>query len=369
LVKTADPLLNQWPVANDFPCLPGMPMVVRACPPAEPGAERGLRFHLFILVSGFAIRVSRFRHSAFFIYIARMAGSPTILIFANPNAGRGLARKWADRIARRLADDGFIVRMVLEQPSECVPEPQADYRAAVVIGGDGTLRAVAERLYAVFTDPPPLVLVPMGTANLIGKHLALPWRHRDPVELVARAIAGGKVVRLDAGQANGHLFLLMASAGFDAQVVHEMQRVRNGPIDFLSYAIPTLLTFHRYTFPSLQVKVDGKVAFPFGQAIAIVANVPEYGVGFPFLPGARPNDRLLDVCVLPCKNRKDLLHLTMLAAAGEHLQMEGAVLASGTEITIESPEPTPIQVDGDAFGHTPLEIQLLPRTVGFIVAS
>jgi YegS/Rv2252/BmrU family lipid kinase len=300
--------------------------------------------------------------------LRRVNSAQTVLIFANPNAGRGLARTWADRIAQRSREDGFVVRLVMERPSDFVPDRDVDYRAAVVIGGDGTLRAVAERLYHAFDDPPPLLLVPMGTANLIGKHLALPWRRGDPTDQVARALARPRVVQLDAGQANGHLFLLMASAGFDAQVVHEMQRVRNGPIDFVSYAVPTLLTFHRYTFPILQVKVNGRVVFPGAQAIAIVANVPEYGVGFPFLPDARPNDRLLDVCVLPCKNRKDLLQLTMLAAAGEHLQMDGAVLASGTHIQIDSPDNTPVQIDGDAFGHTPLDIQLLPRTVGFIVA-
>ena len=116
-----------------------------------------------------------------------MNSAQTVLIFANPNAGRGLARTWADRIAQRSREDGFVVRLVLERPSDFVPDLDVDYRAAVVIGGDGTLRAVAERLYHSFDDPPPLLLVPMGTANLIGKHLALPWRRGDPTDQVARA--------------------------------------------------------------------------------------------------------------------------------------------------------------------------------------
>jgi diacylglycerol kinase family enzyme len=85
------------------------------------------------------------------------------------------------------------------------------------------------------------------------------------------------------------------------------------------------------------------------------------------LPGARPDDRRLDVCVMPCRDRKDLLQIALLAAAGEHLQSEGVVLAGGTTIDIESSEQTPIQLDGDAFGFTPLRIELLERRVGFIV--
>jgi diacylglycerol kinase family enzyme len=296
-----------------------------------------------------------------------MPTPPTILVFCNPNAGRGRARSFAGLIGKRLHRDGYAVGVVFEPPGLFSPDPTASYRAAIVMGGDGTLRAVAARLYEVLPDPPPILLVPMGTANLIGKHLELAWHDRDPADEIAAAIARYEVVPFDAGSANGQLFLLMASAGFDAHVVHEMDRVRTGPIDFISYAFPTLLTLRDYRFPPLRVTVDGLEVFAERPAIAIVANVPEYGMGFPFLPGARPDDRKLDVCVLPCRDRKDLLTIALLAAAGEHAHAEGVVMAAGDRIDIDSPAATPIQLDGDAFGFTPLRIELLERRVGFIV--
>ncbi len=292
---------------------------------------------------------------------------PIVLVFCNPNAGRGRARLFAGKIYKRLQRDGFDVQVVFEPPALFEAKPGADYRAAIVMGGDGTLRSVTARLYEVIAQPPPILLVPMGTANLIGKHLELSWHDQDPADEIAAAIARYQVVQLDAGSANGHLFLLMASAGFDAHVVHEMERVRNGPIDFISYAFPTLLTLRDYKFHKLRVAVDGREIFANRPAIAIIANVPEYGVGFPFIPAAKPTDRRLDVCVLPCHDRKDLLQIAMHLATGDHLSREGAVVASGTSIDIESPDDTPIQLDGDAFGFTPLRIRLLDRTVGFIV--
>ncbi len=54
----------------------------------------------------------------------------------------------------------------------------------------------------------------MGTANLIGKHLELAWHDEDPADEIATAIAKYDVVQFDAGSANGHLFLLMASCWF-----------------------------------------------------------------------------------------------------------------------------------------------------------
>jgi diacylglycerol kinase (ATP) len=293
---------------------------------------------------------------------------PVVLVFANPNAGRGRSRLFAGRIARRLHRDGLDVRTVFETPALFTPAaPDEPFHAAIVMGGDGTLRAVAARLYEVLKSPPPILLVPMGTANLVGKHLELAWHDDDPADEIATAIAKRQVVQLDAASGNGHLFLLMASAGFDAHVVHEMERVRSGPIDFISYAFPTLLTLRDYRFHKVRVAVDGREVFSNKPGIAIVANVPEYGVGFPFLPAASPTDRRLDVCVLPCRDRKDLLQIAMHAAAGEHLTLDGVAVARGTRIEIESPDDNPIQLDGDAFGFTPLRIELLDRTVGFIV--
>jgi diacylglycerol kinase family enzyme len=103
--------------------------------------------------------------------------------------------------------------------------------------------------------------------------------------------------------------------------------------------------------------------------MAFVGNVAEYGAGFPILPHARADDGVLDVCVLPCRDRNEALRLAMHAAAGEHLQVEGVVYVKGKRIQITSTESLPVQLDGDAAGTTPVDIDLLPAKVPFIVPS
>jgi diacylglycerol kinase (ATP) len=118
------------------------------------------------------------------------------------------------------------------------------------------------------------------------------------------------------------------------------------------------------------VTVDGRVVFPSAPAIAFVGNVAEYGTGFPILPKARPDDGLFDVCVLPCRNRGDMLKFFLQATTGEHLMEEGVVYVKGRSVRIESAaseKPVPVQVDGDPAGHTPVEIDLLPVRLPFIV--
>ena len=315
-----------------------------------------------------------------------MAEPQRVLIFANPIAGRGQGGRIAGRLRERLADDGYDVEVLTDRPDcydlDGLGRPT---RAAIVIGGDGTLRGVAHRLFldgcqippgsmkprSPLRDGPPLLLVPLGTANLVGKHLGIRWKDRTLDKQVAAAIARNKIVTLDTARANGRLFLLMTGVGFDAHVVHELARLRRGPIRLTNYLTPALAALRDYRFPPLTVTVDGKIVFGPEPGIAFVGNLPEYGTGFPVLPKARADDGVLDVCALPCKSVPDLMVLFLQAAVGEHLRKDGVVYVKGTHVRIDTPggEAVPIQVDGDPAGHTPSEIDLLPIRLPFLVPA
>ncbi len=243
----------------------------------------------------------------------------------------------------------------------------ASAQAIVAIGGDGTLRAVAGRCLEVRQEIPPLLPVPMGTANLMGRHLGIHWQTAELDQQVVRSIQAARIVMFDAARANGQLFLLMAGIGLDAMIVHELDRVREGPINFASYVLPAALAIANYRYTPLEVTVDGKTIFPSAPAVAFVANISEYGTGFPIVPDARPDDGLLDVCVISVDSPADAIQKFLHAAAGELVRSEGVVYARGKGIEISSPRPVPVQIDGDPAGYTPLRIDLLPVRVPFIV--
>jgi diacylglycerol kinase family enzyme len=209
----------------------------------------------------------------------------------------------------------------------------------------------------------------MGTANLMGKHLGIRWRATHLVDQLQRAIEHGKVVHLDCATANGELFLLVAGVGLDGKVVHELTRLRKGPITYLSYARPLLSALAGYHFPPISVTVDGKRVFGPAPGVAFIGNIKEYGTGFPVLSRADPTDQKLDTCVLPCRNTLELLEHGMWATVGEHMRSEGVVYTLGQHIEITSPQSVPVQIDGEAAGHTPLTIDLLPVRLPFIVPA
>ena len=122
---------------------------------------------------------------------------------------------------------------------------KGELRAVVAAGGDGTVAEVINRC-PVGT---PVAVLPMGTENLLAKYLEI---GPSPAAL-GQIIAQGQAAWLDAGRANGRLFLLMASIGFDAEVVRQLHATRDGNIRRWSYAKPILNTIRTYSYPELRV--------------------------------------------------------------------------------------------------------------------
>jgi YegS/Rv2252/BmrU family lipid kinase len=298
----------------------------------------------------------------------------TVLIFANPIAGPGRGQRIAQSLQTILYSSGFDVRVFFDRPDAVTRESLGNesddqFAAAISIGGDGTLRGVVQRLTELFPIDamPPVVVVPLGTANLMSKHLGVDWSERRLQRDLPNAIAERQIKALDAATANGQLFLLMAGVGIDARIVHELDRTRTGPIDITSYALPAALALQSYAYSPIEVEVDGQIVFGPTPGLAFVGNVAEYGTGFPVLPMAKSDDGVLDVCALPCASRVDLLKLAMLVATGDHLRAEGVMYTTGKNVRINASDEVPVQIDGDPSGHLPLAIEMLAHRIPFVV--
>ena len=131
--------------------------------------------------------------------------------------------------------------------------------------------------------------MPLGTENLLARQFG----HTAEAESVMRTIRHGTSFRLDAGTANNRPFLIMATCGFDAEVVRGMHLTRRGHIQRLSYLRPILGALRKYRFPKLRVRVDDDE--PFECCWGMVFNLPRYGGFLNIEPDAVGNDGLLDV--------------------------------------------------------------------------
>lgn len=281
-----------------------------------------------------------------------------LAIIFNPRSGTGKAPLLADALVDRFRRDG------VETTAQSVLEPLVDpVETVIVIGGDGTARSVAESVRH-WPVTPKLLFLPRGTANLLDIHFHLDWPHAGVVDAVIDALRVSRTIDLDLALANGQAMLLMCSVGFDAGVVHDLAAGRTGPITKLHYVRPTVRRFLDFKTPPLTVEIDGRTVWREQPATVLVANVREYGTGFPLAPHAKSNDGLLDVTILPTRNRLDLLKFS---AAGilRRLHRAGAKFHRGKHVHVTG--DAPVQVDGDAFGHLPVTVELPGRTQPFIV--
>jgi diacylglycerol kinase family enzyme len=110
-------------------------------------------------------------------------------------------RDHATRLAQGAAAEGFDV--------------------VVALGGDGTLNEAANGLLGTDTA---LATLPGGSTNVFARTLGLP---NDPIEatgLLLDSLAADSIRPVGVGTANGRCFLFHVGIGFDAEVVHQVER-------------------------------------------------------------------------------------------------------------------------------------------------
>lgn len=293
-----------------------------------------------------------------------------VLIAVNPHAGAGNRMAVVEEFSRQLRDFdlhattiGDIDRLADESAQLLAA---GRLRAVVAAGGDGTIRLVAER-----TQPgTPLLVLPLGTENLLARYLELAADARQLAQVVAVSLTA----QFDAGQANGRLFTLMAGCGFDADVVRRLHESRRGHIQHLSYAKPILDAIRTYDYPELRVRyapaeaAGDELSAEIAARWVFVVNLPRYAGGLSFAPGATGTDGLLDVCTFKTGSLWYGLMYLGGVIFGQHESMQDFQRVKTRRLVIESPGTAPFQLDGDPGGELPVEIRVLPQRLRLLVS-
>lgn len=215
----------------------------------------------------------------------------------------------------------------------------------VAAGGDGTVREVIDGLAGSKRE---LAILPMGTANVLAAEIGL----KPNVDAVVDTILYGIPRPLHLGRANDRHFAVMASIGFDADVVAEVNlelKKLIGKAAYVVAAIRRLISFQPRTFA---VDIDG-VEYRCGGVI--ISNGRYYGGKFVCVPTARVNDARLHACLLRASGRMDILRYAIALAMGRFPQCSGVEIVEGKEFKISGPEVA-VQTDGDIIGQSPIVI-------------
>ncbi len=289
---------------------------------------------------------------------------PAALIF-NPAAGKGKKPELIAALLSGLERAGFTGRpLPTERPGDATPLARAAARegaeAVFVLGGDGTLREAAAGVLGTGTA---IGFLPGGTGNVMRHVLELPPRPLAALEALRRAA----VRELDVGLCGASPFLMQASAGIDALALSRMAPTLKRLIA-RGAAVPAALSaWWSYGYPRIGLAADGR---PLTGTFLAVCNIPFYGGRWRMQPGARPDDRRLDLVLFHGRGRAATLGLARDLALGRHLARPDVESFAAGEVELREPDGLPLQLDGDPISaNLPLTIRLSPHRLPVLVPT
>lgn len=291
------------------------------------------------------------------------ASARWVAIQRNPKSGSGAGRHQLVELVRELKLLKFRPRLFKsrERLEAWMADADAGRKLECIVaaGGDGTVGDVMNRHPGV-----RIALLPLGTENLLARYLHVP---RSGTQ-VARMIAAGHVRVLDLCRLGERRFVLMASVGFDADVIQRLHNSRRGNISRFSYIQPILESMRKYAYPEIRLWVDDAES-PRIARLAVITNVPIYALGLSVARCARGDDAVLDLRLFRRGSAFQMMRYLCNLALGTHERLWDVESLRGRKIRIESDVPVPIQVDGDSAGSTPAEICVLPGALEVVVPS
>ena len=314
--------------------------------------------------------------------------SKSLVLIANLSAGAGRNRKRTLEMAiRDLERHGFHVRTCIEQSPQQVTARAAQAALKetpfiVAAGGDGTVNAVVNGMMEastkrndknVLADGTALGILPLGTGNVFAYNMGIPSYWRD----ACRVIEADQRRRIDLGRAallshNGkksgreRYFLLMAGIGFDAKVMEDTSlRLKYVLRDF-AYVLSSLQNAVTYRGTKITLKLDGKTVYSDRAWMVMIGNAASYAWDIRFTAKARLDDGVLDVCLMPYANKLMSVQQVMQLLMGQHIERGGAKYWQMQRLQVHSEPPVPVQLDGDEWSTTPLELEVHPGALNVL---
>ena len=190
-------------------------------------------------------------------------------------------------------------------------------KLVVAVGGDGTVRAVAE---ALVHSGVPMALLPLGTGNLLARNLDIPVG--DHAAAVAAALDGtdrtidvGWIAVQEWAAADAeadeevtgpgadpdpdreHIFLVIGGVGFDAAMVASTDEDLKAKVGWLAYFVAGVQHLHGRR-SRVRVRLDGRAWQDLRLRSLLVGNCGKLPGGLQLLPDAILDDGWLDVAAI-----------------------------------------------------------------------
>jgi diacylglycerol kinase (ATP) len=293
--------------------------------------------------------------------VLTVVGREVQLVVNARASGAGGAGEVVDRATSALRAAGGRVRALVtgDEQEFAAAVHRADGRRLVLVGGDGTIHALANLdAHAL----PVAALLPAGRANNIARALGIPVDWSAAAELAVRGRAAA-VDALHVVTPERTLFAVEGvSAGFHAAARHRYTSENSADIAAGARALVAQLAAFRPH--AVALRTDGAPAFAGPAAQVFLSNLPLFGFGFHVDPVADPADGRLEAIVLEAATRRDVVRLLSAARTGDHLGRRGVTWKRAVRAHLEA--PLPLVADAQPLGVTTATVTVAPGRIRLV---
>ena len=301
-------------------------------------------------------------------------------VVVNPISGSGKGLDDFPLISKLLRDNGIKSEAVFTE-HKChateltVSAINSGYRHIIVVGGDGTLHEVVNGLFIQKSVEPSdvtIAVIAVCTGNDWIRMFGIPTRYSEAI----RAIKEGYTFLQDvaaveyeeARYRQVRYTANVAGVGFDAAVIERLQHMRaSGCKGKSTYLRALVRTFFRYKPTGVKVWVDDRLIYN-NLLLSMAIGVGKYnGGGIQQLPEAVADDGLLDLTIIRPLHWWNIIFRLKRLFNGNIYTIGHVLHAKGRNIRIESSPEIQLEVDGELYGHSPIEVRNVHRDVRVIV--
>lgn len=252
---------------------------------------------------------------------------------------------------------------VFELPKDCdiakikqaIKKAKAD--RVIAVGGDGTLKLVAECLLQQDT---PIGIIAAGSANGMAKELGIPLDVKEALALTVE----GKPHQIHAVMVNNELCIHLADIGFNAYIIKKFDELPNRGM--LTYAKAAWQAFWNHSKMEVSFKIDGQT-IAHEAAMVGIANATKYGTGLEINPDGKLDDALFEVILV-----KEYAVMEILKIWTTKLPWNPKKIQSyqTDKLTITTKHKAHFQVDGEYLGKVnSVEAKLVPQAIHVIIPA
>jgi diacylglycerol kinase (ATP) len=257
----------------------------------------------------------------------------------------------------------------VEDPGRAMTKQAVAEQVDLVIaaGGDGTIRYVAGGLAHTGI---PLGLVPAGTGNLLARNLDLPLQEGDAIEV---ALDGQlhliDLVEITVDDRAAEHFAVMAGIGVDAMMMDETDEDLKDNVGSAAYFIAAGKALGRLPV-RMTVQLDTNRPVRRHAMLCVIGNVGTLRGNLTLIPGASPDDGLLDLYIASTRQFRHWIKLALRLITRRPKKDDQVDQHTGKRVRIKIHGKDNYQLDGDVVGEsTTLFAEIQPGALAICVPA